>query len=82
MARHWQCQTLAATDSLLLPSPAGLAFLLCLTFAARPRPDAPQVNLDVECSFVRDVLAGDDVHEMRLRLLSSSTEAYPFKDDD
>jgi hypothetical protein len=38
--------------------------------------------MDVECTFVRDVLAGDDVYEMRLRLLSSSPEAYPFKDDD
>ncbi len=45
-------------------------------------PPLLQVNMDVECSFVRDVLRGDDVYEMRLKLLSSSTEAYPFKDDD
>lgn len=38
--------------------------------------------MDVECAFVRDVLRGDDVYEIRLKLLSSSTEAYPFKDDD
>ncbi|KAL4422528.1 hypothetical protein ABPG75_008725 [Micractinium tetrahymenae] len=40
------------------------------------------VNMDVECTFVRDVLQGDDVYEMRLKLLSSSPETYPFKDDD
>jgi len=37
--------------------------------------------MDVECTFVRDVLQGDDVYEMRLKLLSSSPETYPFKDD-
>ena len=40
------------------------------------------VNLDVECAWVRDVLAGDDANEMRLKLLSSAAEAYPYKDDD
>lgn len=40
------------------------------------------VNLDVEAVFVKDMLRGDDVYEIRLRLLSSSTEAYPFKDDE
>jgi hypothetical protein len=38
--------------------------------------------MDVECRFVRDMLQGDEVYEMRLKLLSSSNEAYPFKDDD
>ncbi|KAI7839104.1 hypothetical protein COHA_007109 [Chlorella ohadii] len=39
------------------------------------------VNMEVECTFVRDVLQGDDANEMRLKLLSSSTETYPFKDE-
>lgn len=38
--------------------------------------------MDVECSWVRDALRGDDGYEMRLRLLSAAPESYPFKDDD
>lgn len=41
-----------------------------------------QVNISVECSFARDVLRGDDAYELRLRLISQSSEQYPFKDDD
>lgn len=40
------------------------------------------VNIDAECIFVRDVLKGDDVFELRLKLLTAAPEAYPFKDDD
>lgn len=40
------------------------------------------VNINVECSFARDVLRGDDAYELRLRLISQSSEQYPFKDDD
>lgn len=40
------------------------------------------VSLEVEASFVKDMLRGDDVYEMRLKLLSSNAEAYPFKDDE
>lgn len=39
--------------------------------------------MDVECVFVKDMLRGDDVYEMRLRLLTPpAPEAYPFKDDE
>lgn len=40
------------------------------------------VNISVECNLVKDTLKGDDVTEIRLRLLSQGTETYPFKDDD
>ncbi|KAK9817214.1 hypothetical protein WJX72_011175 [[Myrmecia] bisecta] len=40
------------------------------------------VNINVECSFVKDMLRGDEVYEMRLKLLSHGAESYPFKDDD
>lgn len=53
----------------------------CLLYPAHSL-HSMQVNMDVECSFVKDMLRGDDVYEMRLKLLSSSTESYPFKDDD
>lgn len=35
-----------------------------------------------EVSFVKDMLRGDDVFEIRLKLLRQSPEMYPFKDDD
>lgn len=41
-----------------------------------------QVNMNVACHFVRDVLWGDEVSEIRLKLLSQAPENYPFKDDD
>ncbi|KAK9835170.1 hypothetical protein WJX81_003039 [Elliptochloris bilobata] len=41
-----------------------------------------QVSINTECSFVRDVLRGSDVSELRLKLLSLNKEEYPFKDDD
>ncbi|KAK9867426.1 hypothetical protein WJX84_008847 [Apatococcus fuscideae] len=40
------------------------------------------VNLQVECDFVKDTLRGDELNEIRLKLVSEGTEAYPFKDDD
>ena len=41
-----------------------------------------QVNINVECTFVKDMLQGDDAYEMRLKLISQNAEAYPFRDDD
>ena len=38
--------------------------------------------MNVECSIVKDVLKGDDVTELRVKLLSSGPETYPYKDDD
>lgn len=40
------------------------------------------MNVAAECTFVKDMLRGDDVYEMRLKLQSASPEAYPFRDDD
>lgn len=40
------------------------------------------MSINTECSFVRDVLRGSDVSELRLKLLSLNKEDYPFKDDD
>lgn len=41
-----------------------------------------QVNIDAECSFVRDSLRGDDATELRLTFVAAAPEAYPYKDDD
>jgi len=41
-----------------------------------------QVSLRVQASIERDVLKGDDVTEIRLRLLEQIPEEYPFKDDE
>ena len=40
------------------------------------------VNMDVECSFLKDALRGDDATEIRMKLISAKPETYPFKDDD
>ncbi|KAL6766806.1 BET3 [Auxenochlorella protothecoides x Auxenochlorella symbiontica] len=40
------------------------------------------VNIDAECSFVRDSLRGDDATELRLTFVAAAPEAYPYKDDD
>ena len=59
-----------------LPAQAKLAFGL------PQRNCSAQVSINTECSFVRDVLRGSDVSELRLKLLSLNKEDYPFKDDD
>ena len=41
-----------------------------------------QVNINASCHFVKDVLRGDDVSEMRLKLLSQKSEVYPYTEDD
>lgn len=41
-----------------------------------------QVNINVECKFVKDMLQGDDVYEMRLKCLRQNAESYPYKDED
>ena len=38
--------------------------------------------MQVECTFRKDVLQGDEQYEIRLKLVSHETEEYPFKDDD
>lgn len=43
---------------------------------------ALQVNMDVDARFVQDMLRGDEVYEIRLRLKEHKAEAFPFKDDD
>lgn len=43
---------------------------------------AVQVNINVECTFVKDMLRGDDAYEMRLKYLAQNAEQYPYKEDD
>lgn len=35
----------------------------------------------VKCEIARDMLKGDECHEVRIKLMKSDTERYPFKDD-
>lgn len=39
------------------------------------------INIQVECECVKDVLRGDATTELKLLLIESKTEAFPFKDD-
>jgi len=41
-----------------------------------------QVNIEVDCRFVQDMLKGDECYELRLCLKEHKDEAFPFKDDD
>jgi len=41
-----------------------------------------QVNMDVEVRIVGDMLKGDDVHELRLKLKEHRNEEFPYKDDE
>lgn len=38
-------------------------------------------HVQVEATFAKDMLRGDDCYEIRLKLLASSPEVYPFKDE-
>jgi hypothetical protein len=41
-----------------------------------------QVNIMVECAFVKDVLKGDDLYELRLKFLTRNAETYPYREED
>ena len=41
-----------------------------------------QVNIEVDCRFVQDMLKGDECYELRLCLKEHKDESFPFKDDD
>lgn len=41
-----------------------------------------QVNIEVDCRFVQDMIKGDECYELRLCLKDHKDESYPFKDDD
>ncbi|GAB4815290.1 hypothetical protein N2152v2_002336 [Parachlorella kessleri] len=69
------------TDYVELPEQLG-NLKYCNLLCGVLRGALEMVNIDVECTFVKDMLRGDDVYEMRLKLQSSSPEAYPFRDDD
>ncbi len=43
---------------------------------------APQVNMDVECRIVQDMLKGDDCYELRMRLKEHKDEKFPYTEDD
>ena len=51
---------------------------ICDLLAAR----GMQVNIDVECRFVQDILKGDDCYELRIKLKQHRDEKFPFNDDD
>eukprot|EP00240_Pyramimonas_obovata_P006888 CAMPEP_0118921036 /NCGR_PEP_ID=MMETSP1169-20130426/433_1 /TAXON_ID=36882 /ORGANISM="Pyramimonas obovata, Strain CCMP722" /LENGTH=177 /DNA_ID=CAMNT_0006861685 /DNA_START=115 /DNA_END=648 /DNA_ORIENTATION=+ len=52
--------------------------MLCGVF----RGALEMVNMKVESWFVQDTLKGDEVNEIRLRLLEVVQDEYPFKDDE
>lgn len=40
------------------------------------------VNLGVSVAWARDMLRGDDAYELRLKLVESRDEKYPYKEED
>ncbi|EIE20894.1 TRAPP I complex [Coccomyxa subellipsoidea C-169] len=69
------------TDFVELPeSYSGLIY--CNVLCGVIRGALEMVNITVSCSFVKDVLRGDDVSELRLKLLSQMHEIYPYREDD
>mmetsp|Transcript_19511 Transcript_19511/g.32800 ORF Transcript_19511/g.32800 Transcript_19511/m.32800 type:complete len:186 (+) Transcript_19511:141-698(+) len=52
--------------------------MLCGVF----RGALEMVNMRVESWFVQDKLKGDEVYEIRLRLVEAMQDEYPFKDDE
>lgn len=69
------------TDFVELPE-ACAKLSYCQLICGVIRGALEMVNINVECQFVKDALRGDEVYELRLRLVSQNAEAYPFKDDD
>lgn len=69
------------TDFVELPEGCG-KLRYCNLLCGVIRGALEMVNMNVACHFVRDVLWGDEVSEIRLKLLSQAPENYPFKDDD
>ena len=41
-----------------------------------------QVSMKTEVTWVRDMLRGDDVFELQVKLLKQVPEEYPYKDDE
>lgn len=41
-----------------------------------------QVSMKTEITWIRDVLRGDDVFELQVKLLKQVPEEYPYKDDE
>ena len=41
-----------------------------------------QIGIKVDVNFVKDMLRGDDVYEMRVVLIEAVPDEYPFKDDE
>jgi hypothetical protein len=69
------------TDFVELPEGCG-KLIYCNVLCGVIRGALEQVKINVECRFVRDVLRGDDVTEMRVKLISAPPETYPYQDDD
>ncbi len=40
------------------------------------------MNIGAECTFVKDMLKGDDCYELRLKLVEMREEKYPLKEED
>jgi len=41
-----------------------------------------QVSMKTEVTWLRDVLRGDDVFELQVKLVKHVPEEYPYKDDE
>ncbi|CAL5219638.1 g1513 [Coccomyxa viridis] len=69
------------TDFVELPD-AYNGLIYCNVLCGIIRGALEMVNINASCNFVKDVLRGDDVSEMRLKLLSQKSEVYPYTEDD
>ncbi|KAK9791177.1 hypothetical protein WJX73_007611 [Symbiochloris irregularis] len=70
------------TDFVELPEGCSRKLRYCNLLCGVIRGALRMVNLNVSCNFVQDVLWDDPVSELRLKLISTGAENYPFKDDD
>jgi len=41
-----------------------------------------QVSMKTEVTWIRDMLHGDDVYELQVKLLKQVPEEYPYKNDE
>ena len=73
---------LPLADFVELPEPYRGSLSYCALLPGVVRGALEMLNMDVDARWAQDMLRGDEVWELRLRLKAHRDEAFPFKDDD